>query len=363
MEILNQAVRETTLSIEEIGSSIAEISGNINRLTSSANETATSMLEIDSSVKQVESNSRETTLLSEKVMHDAERGRDSVQKTIAGITKIHESSQQIDTVIINLEEKTNRIGSILNVIDEIADQTNLLALNAAISAAQAGESGRGFAVVADEIKELAERTSKSTKEINDLITGLQDESRNAVRAMEVGNRSIGVGVELANAAGAALDEIYHSAKRSSEMIREISRATNEQAKGSHQVTMAINQIVEMCEKIARVTEEQKARSQQIVGAADRMKNIAQQVKQTTREQNAGSKLINAAIQNINSNIGNISRNSDEQSRNSDQLVKNVETIREITSRNQQNVTALEGVTEVLNRQTEALMDLVKRFKL
>lgn len=363
MEILNQAVRETTLSIEEIGSSIAEISANVNRLTSAANETATSMLEIDSSVKQVEGNSRETTALSEKVMHDAERGRESVQKTISGITKIRESSQQIDRVIINLEEKTSKIGSILNVIDEIADQTNLLALNAAISAAQAGESGKAFAVVADEIKELAERTSTSTKEINDLITSLQDESRNAVRAMEVGNRSIEVGVDLANAAGGALEEIYNSAKRSSEMIREISRATNEQAKGSHQVTMAINQIVDMCERIGRATEEQKSRSQQIVAAADRMKNIAQQVKQTTREQNAGSKLITAAIENINHNISNISRNSDEQSRNSDQVVKGVETIREITNRNQQNVTALEGVTEVLNRQTEALKELVKRFQL
>ena len=363
MLILNESVRDTNLSIEEIVASIAEVSSNVGRLTAAANETATSMLEIDSSIKQVEGNSRETTALSEKVQQDAERGRESVQKTIVGMNKIRESSMQIDLVISNLEEKTNRIGSILNVIDEIADQTNLLALNAAITAAQAGEQGRAFAVVADEIKELAERTSRSTAEIANLISGVQDESGNAVRAMEVGNRSIEAGVQLADAAGNALDEILTSAKRSSEMIHEISRATNEQAKGSHQVTVAISQIVEMCERIGQATQDQKARSQQIVEAAERMKNIADKVKRTTREQSQGSKLITAAIEKINTNISHISRNSDEQSGGSDRIVRSVETIREITTRNQQNVGNLEGVTEVLNHQTDTLMELLRRFKL
>ncbi len=363
MRVLNESVRETSLSIEEIVGSISEVSANVARLTSAANETATSMLEIDSSIKQVEGNSRETTALSEKVQQDAEQGRESVQKTIAGMNKIRESSQQIDIVIGSLEEKTHRIGSILNVIDEIADQTNLLALNAAITAAQAGDQGKSFAVVADEIKELAERTTKSTKEIADLITAVQDESRNAVRAMEVGNRSIEAGVQLADNAGQALEEILQSARRSSGMIREISRATNEQAKGSHQVTVAISQIVDMCERISRATQDQKERSQQIVEAAERMKNIAEKVKRTTREQSQGSKLITAAIESINTNIGHISHNTDEQSRGSDQIVRSVDTIREITHRNQQNVGKLEDVTEILNHQTATLMELVRRFKL
>jgi methyl-accepting chemotaxis protein len=363
METLNESVRETKLSIDEIAASIREVSSNVARLSEAATETATSMTEIDSSIKQVETNSRETTALSDKVKQDAERGRESVQKTIDGIYKIRESSLAIDKVIGSLDEKTNRIGSILNVIDEIADQTNLLALNAAITAAQAGEQGRAFTVVAEEIKELAERTTKSTAEISDLITAVQDESGNAVRAMELGNRNIEAGVKLANNAGTALEEIYNSSERSSSMIVAISRATNEQAKGSNQVTMAINEISKMAERIRQAMEDQKARSQQIGDAAERMKQIAEQVKRTTREQSQGSKFINTAIESINANVGSISRNSDEQTRGSDRVVRSVDTIREITDRNHQNVANLEGVTEVLNRQTEILMELVRRFKL
>lgn len=363
METLIESVRETNASIEDIVASIAEVSANVKKLITEAHDTSAAMQEIDGSIKQVESNSRETTALSEKVGQDAERGRESVQKTIAGINKIRESSQQIDAVIASLEEKTNRIGNILNVIDEIADQTNLLALNAAITAAQAGEQGKAFAVVADEIKQLADRTSRSTREIADLINAVQDESRNAVRAMELGNRSIEAGVELANAAGKALEEIDRSSKLSLARIREISRATNEQSKGSAQVAQAIDRIAQMCEKIGHAMDDQRLRSQQIVEAAARMRNIAEQVKNATRDQHQGSKFITEAIERINATIGHISRSTDEQSRGSDSIVRSVETIREITNRNQQNVANLEGVTETLNRQTEELMALVRRFKL
>ncbi len=363
METLNESVRETKLSIDEIAASIREVSTNVARLTEAANETATSMTEIDSSVKQVESNSRETTALSEKVKQDAERGRESVQKTIEGINKIRVSSLEIDKVIGSLDEKTSRIGNILNVIDDIADQTNLLALNAAITAAQAGEQGRAFTVVADEIKELAERTTKSTREISDLILSVQDESRRAVQAMDLGNRNIEAGVRLANAAGEALEQIYDSAERSSSMVTAISRATNEQAKGSHQVTMAINQISDMSGKISRAMEEQKSRSQQIADAAERMKQIAEQVKRTTREQSQGSRFINTAIETINASIGRIAQNAEEQTHGSGRIVRSVDTIREIANRNQNNVAKVEEVTEVLKRQTETLMELVRRFKL
>ena len=115
-------------------------------------------------------------------MGEAATGVEALQKTLAGIDKIKDSSAVASSVIESLGRRILEVGNILNVIDEVAEQTNLLALNAAIIAAQAGEHGKGFAVVAEEIKDLADRTSSSTKEITELIGSIQEESRNAVSA-------------------------------------------------------------------------------------------------------------------------------------------------------------------------------------
>src|SRR6185436_12957981 len=123
---------------------------------------------------------------SAEVSRDAEKGTDAVLRTIDGIDKIRDSTRLMATVIKSLGSRIQEIGNILNVIDDVAEQTNLLALNAAIIAAQSGEHGRGFAVVADEIKDLAERTGASTKEIADLIRGVQEQSKNAVAAINKG---------------------------------------------------------------------------------------------------------------------------------------------------------------------------------
>ena len=110
-------------------------------------------------------------------------------------------------MITTLSERAADIGDILSVIDEVAEQTNLLALNAAIIAAQAGEHGKGFAVVADEIKELAERTSSSTREITLVIKGVQEETRRAVDAINQAEHSIAEGEMLSNRSGEALNKI------------------------------------------------------------------------------------------------------------------------------------------------------------
>ena len=120
-------------------------------------------------------------------------------------------------------DKTAAIGNILNVIDDVAEQTNLLALNAAILAAQSGEHGKGFAVVADEIKDLAERTGASTKEISELIRAVQEQSKNAVTAMHRGVKNVEEGVRLGQDAETALKKIQESSQKSTHMVKAIAR--------------------------------------------------------------------------------------------------------------------------------------------
>src|SRR3990172_3290682 len=253
---LSNSVEATGSSIIQMSASVKQIGENVKVLASSADDTSSSMVGIDSAGKQIRSNIHETVELSKKVTEDADQGSNSVKLTMDGIARIKDSSQQVFTVIHSLRGRTQDIGKILGVIDEVAEQTNLLALNAAIIAAQAGEHGKGFAVVAQEIKELAERTATSTQEIHEIINSVQIESQNAVEAISVGSRSVEEGVQLSRDAETALNKILESSARSTERIREIAKATDEQARGVKQVTEAMHKVNEMAHQIAMTTEEQ-----------------------------------------------------------------------------------------------------------
>lgn len=309
---LSMSVQETTTAIEEMTFSSKEVAKNIEELSTAAEETAASMNQMDVSISQVETNANETSKLSETVTKDAETGVTAINRTIEGIDKIKESSRVAADVIGSLGQKISEIGNILNVIDDVAEQTNLLALNAAIIAAQAGEHGRGFAVVADEIKALAERTGASTKEIAELIKGVQDESKNAISVMSKGVEDVEEGVRLGHDAESALRKIVDSAKRSTLMIQAIAQATVEQAKGSKQVTNAISHIAATVQQIAFATAEQAKGSEQIMQSAERMKVITQQVERSADEQNRGGRQVTEAIENIREKVERISAAAREQ---------------------------------------------------
>ncbi|MCU0694488.1 MAG: methyl-accepting chemotaxis protein [Polyangiaceae bacterium] len=291
-------VRETASSIEEMAYSIKEVAKNVDALSLTAEETSSSMNEMDVSIDQVQSNANETARLSEEVAQDAERGAESILKTIGEIYRIKESTQEAVSVISNLGSRIDAIGQILNVIDDVAEQTNLLALNAAIIAAQAGEHGKGFAVVADEIKDLAERAGASTKEIAELTKTIQNESKNAIAAVERGAKNVDRGVEVSNEAEHALKKILESSQKSTNMVRAIARATVEQAKGSRQVTDAIGRIAETVQQIAAATAQQARGSELIMRSVEKMRSITQQVERSGQEQSRGGRQVTTAIEHI-----------------------------------------------------------------
>jgi len=207
MENLALAVEEVSSSIIEMAASIRQVDKGVITLMDASNTTASSIMEMDNSIKQVEMSAKETAAISVEVRKDAEIGKQAVEATISGMAEIKRSSLITSEVIEMLSSKTEDIGTILSVIDEVAEQTNLLALNAAIIAAQAGEHGKGFAVVADEIKELAERTSSSTREIALVIKGVQDETGRAVEAILEAEKSIADGELLSQKSGHALIKV------------------------------------------------------------------------------------------------------------------------------------------------------------
>jgi methyl-accepting chemotaxis protein len=362
IQALAASVGETTAAIEEMTYSIKEVAKNIEDLSATTEETSSSMNEMDVSISQVETNANETAKLSEQAQRDAEMGAEALSRTLAGIDKIKESSKEAANVIEQLGKKIAAIGNILNVIDDVAEQTNLLALNAAILAAQSGEHGKGFAVVADEIKDLAERTGASTKEISDLIRSVQESSRSAVAAMDRGVRNVEEGVRLGQETETALKKIQESSQKSTQMVKAIARATIEQARGSKQVTMAINRIAETVQQIATATAEQARGSEQIMKSAEKMKAINKHVERSAQEQARGSKQITRAIESISEMVHHLNRAQKEQTKGSEQVMTAVVQIKQVAEAQTHSVRDLESAIIDLASQAEVLRGEVRRFK-
>src|SRR6266699_998625 len=206
-DTLFTSVEDTSSATHQMVSSINEVDQNVVYLTSFVTETSSSMVEMSASIAQVETNAARSYDLTLAVADAAESGMKAVRETIEGMEHIRQSVAASNAVVARLGERSVAIGRILNVIEDVAEQTNLLALNAAILAAQAGEHGRGFSVVAVEIRELAERTASSTKEIASLIRSVQEEVGNALRTMSSGSKLVEQGVDLSHEAGRALGRI------------------------------------------------------------------------------------------------------------------------------------------------------------
>ena len=361
VETLAQSVEEVSSSIGQMTVSIKHVGNSVVSLMEAAGTTASSVLEMDGTIKQVERNAQDTAAISEGVRQDAETGKKTVEATIAGINEIKRSSQITSEVIETLSVRAADIGAILSVIDDVAEQTNLLALNAAIIAAQAGEHGKGFAVVADEIKELAERTSSSTREIAQVIKGVQDETRRAVEAINQAEKSIAEGEILSQKSGEALNKIVAGVQKATDQVDSIARATMEQARGSKMIREAMEQVSEMVSQIAKATKEQGQGSELIMSAVEKMKGLTSQVRTSTREQSKVGSFIAKSTENITGMIQQIKRACDEQSKGSEQIVHSVEDIQLSANVNLEASRILGDVVASLSRQIEVLQKEMGTF--
>ena len=360
---LGDSVDEVSSSIIEITASINEIGASIINLLEASSTTASSIAEMDATIKQVEKNALETSGITEDVRKDAETGKIAVEETIAGMHAIRRSSRITSEVIDTLSLRADDIGAILSVIDDVAEQTSLLALNAAIIAAQAGEHGKGFAVVADEIRELAERTSSSTREIAIVINGVQEDTRRAVNAISLAEASITEGERRSQHSGVALEKIVSGVQKASIQVREIARATVEQAHGSQSIKEAMESIEEMVEHIADSAREHSSSSDLITMAVERMKDLTRHVRTSTREQSHTSSLIAHATEDAASMIAQIRKASGSQARSSAMISEAVVNIQTATAFNSETAVVMESSISGLSRQIDLLDKEMSGFKI
>ena len=201
--------------------------------------------EIAVSIDEVSKNSAESADVAQRSVQIASKGAAIVRQTIQGMDSIRDQIQETSKRIKRLGESSQEIGSIVELINDIAEQTNILALNAAIQAASAGEAGRGFAVVADEVQRLAERSANATKRIETLVQTIQSDTNEAVSSMEQTTAEVVAGARLAEDAGLALGEIEKVSNDLADLIQNISEAARQQSAAATNISATMNVIQEI----------------------------------------------------------------------------------------------------------------------
>lgn len=260
---ISQGSTELREAAGRIATAAGQTASSASQQKDSAGNMAAAMEQLSASIEDVSRNADEANTNSARSGQLATDGYRVINQTIDGMGQISDTVRRASSDIAELGKSSQEISSIISVIREIADQTNLLALNAAIEAARAGDQGRGFAVVADEVRGLAERTSRSTDEISRMIEALQKGAEQSVKGMEGAVSLVDEGVDMANKAGTAMDDIRKSAEQVLEVVHLISNALKEQSGVSNDVARSVEQIASMATENADVATESSAAAEQL----------------------------------------------------------------------------------------------------
>ena len=279
-------------TVEELRSLVARINSTaklVNEASSRAQMTATSLqaaseqqsreirdtgeavLRMAQQIHEVSARASESVQVAGQSLAASQKGTRAVENAIAGMNGIRDQIQETAKRIKRLGESSQEIGEIVELISDITEQTNVLALNAAIQAASAGEAGRGFTIVAEEVQRLAERSGEATKQIASLIRGIQTDTQDAVRAMELSTQGVVEGTRLSDDAGHALDEIGRVSTSLSELIEGFSNTTSKQAASAGTVAQSI-------QRILLVTEQTSEGTLQTAGSIRQLAELAQELK-------------------------------------------------------------------------------------
>ncbi|GFK93703.1 Methyl-accepting chemotaxis protein McpQ [Fundidesulfovibrio magnetotacticus] len=227
---------------EELAAQVEQSSRGAEIQAGRVGETATSMEEMNATVLEVARNASQAAETADRAKRRAQDGAGIVNDVVREISQMERQAEELKGDMTALGAQADAIGKIMNVISDIADQTNLLALNAAIEAARAGEAGRGFAVVADEVRKLAEKTMSATKEVGQAIGAVQDGTRKNIANVDRTVGQIGKATDLAGKSGEALQNIVQLVDLSTDQVRSIATASEQQSAASDEINRAIEDV-------------------------------------------------------------------------------------------------------------------------
>jgi len=267
-----------------------QVSDNIKQMTNETQVLETSVMESSAAIEQmaigigeIASFSQDIAQVSKDMESFAHDGLTSIRSVVAQMDTINETVEKSSQVVSSLQERSDEISSILDVITGISAQTNLLALNAAIEAARAGEHGKGFAVVAQEVRKLAEESSKSTERISKIIEEIQVETSKAVSAMVVGTKETQKGTEYAHATGQLFEKIKAYTDQISSKIESISASSQEISAGAEEVSATSKELTLIASNNSEFTLEIEASTQEQMESISQLSDAAQKLNKLANE--------------------------------------------------------------------------------
>jgi methyl-accepting chemotaxis protein len=333
------SVSDLTHAIDGVAKGAQEQAISINRISEMTNQISESTQFVKKNIEMVTNQADEASKLSRD-------GSKQVEATIIGMQSIQDKVNQSANAVKEMGQRSEKIGIIVETIEDIASQTNLLALNAAIEAARAGEHGKGFAVVADEVRQLAERSSKATREIAELVKGIQQTIITAVAAMEESGSEVEKGVAMAGDAGIALDRILTASESVREQAGEVDIAAVRMSEAANELVMSMDAVSAVVEENTAATEEMTAGFGQVSEAFENIASVSEENSASVEEVSASTEEMAAQVQQVVASVQEFARVS----QNLAGLVTNF------------NLGSVSGLEQIIRLSTNAHLKWVERLE-
>jgi len=270
---ISDGVTQIANAAEELSAVTEQTSAGVTNQKMETDQVATAMNEMTATVQEVARNAEEASEATVAANQQAREGDRVVGEAIAQIERLAREVGNSTDAMSHLKRESDKIGSVLDVIKSVAQQTNLLALNAAIEAARAGEAGRGFAVVADEVRSLAQRTQKSTEEIEALIAGLQSGTEMVASSLDSSRGLTDSSVELTRRAGGSLENITRTVSAIQAMNQQIAAAAEQQSAVAEEINRSVSNVRDVSEQTSSASEQTAASSAELARLGEHLQTL------------------------------------------------------------------------------------------